>query len=618
MSGHGKKRLPREATPLLLRLDADVGVGLQEQIRQKLIDAILDGVFPSGRRLPSSRALGRQLGVARNTVVLACQQLIADGYIIARERSGLFVNEAMTKGRRAVGKVGGPSAAAPSTAWHDKIRNAAIGGGEQRISPDWRKYPFPFLEGRFDPALFPIAEWREASRLALRAGEVQHWATDTGEADDPLLVKEICTKVLPRRGIRAQPGEILITAGTQQALHLLSELLADSSTRVVLEEPGNPPVHTLMKRRGARIAFQPVDEDGLVIDDALNGADLIYTTPSHQRPTAATLSMPRRETLLAKARAHDFIVIEDDFECETSYLDDAYPALRSLEGGERAIYVANLSRVLAPGLRLGFIVAPPEIVTEARRLRTLLTRHPPLNNQRTAAFFISLGHYDTTMLRIGREFRERLLALRDALNHYLPQSIAIAPVRGGTTFWVQGPRGLDARDIARAAESRGVLIEPVSAYYAAGEAPAHVFRMGVTGISQHRIRDGVATLAETIRDLADGSIPRLDLKRREWLRGEELRRAMAGATLLYKTVYGEPCTIELLRDGTMSGRSGYANEDRDEGRWWIEDDRWCRQWSSWAYGETSTFLTRIEGGQVQWFNQKGKLVDSALFVRPKD
>ncbi len=349
MSGHGKKRLPREATPLLLRLDADVGVGLQEQIRQKLIDAILDGVFPSGRRLPSSRALGRQLGVARNTVVLACQQLIADGYIIARERSGLFVNEAMTKGRRAVGKVGGPSAAAPSTAWHDKIRNAAIGGGEQRISPDWRKYPFPFLEGRFDPALFPIAEWREASRLALRAGEVQHWATDTGEADDPLLVKEICTKVLPRRGIRAQPGEILITAGTQQALHLLSELLADSSTRVVLEEPGNPPVHTLMKRRGARIAFQPVDEDGLVIDDALNGADLIYTTPSHQRPTAATLSMPRRETLLAKARAHDFIVIEDDFECETSYLDDAYPALRSLEGGERAIYVANLSRVLAPG-----------------------------------------------------------------------------------------------------------------------------------------------------------------------------------------------------------------------------------------------------------------------------
>lgn len=607
--------LPSESIPASLRLVAGSNVSLQEQIRQRLLDAILEGLFPTGRRLPSSRALGRHLGVARNTVVLVYQRLISDGYILARERSGLFVNEEMVRGRRALSRIGGRDEIAPSTVWRDKIRTGVLESDVQRVPPDWRKYPFPFLEGRFDPGLFPIAEWREANRLALRAAEVQHWAADAGEADDPMLIREICTKVLPRRGIQAQPGEILITAGTRQALHLLVEVLVDSGTVVALEEPGHPAMLGLVKRRAARLRFLPVDEEGLVIGDALDGCDLVYTTPSHQRPTGAVMSKARRHALLAKAQAEDLVVIEDDFECETGYQDDSLPALRGMAGGQRTIYVANLSRVLAPGLRLGYIVAPPDVIIEARRLRTLLTRHPPLNNQRTSAYFISLGYFDTTMMRIGRELHLRLIALRDALNHYLPQSVAVAPVRGGSTLWVEGPRGLDARDIARAAESRGVLIEPVSAYYAGGEAPPHVFRLGVTGIALNRIRDGVATLAETIGDLAGGSIPHLDLGRREWLCGEELRQAMSGATLLYKTVYGDPCTIELLRDGAMRGRAGFANEDRDEGRWWVEGECWYRQWSTWAYGEASGFITRIEGGQVLWFNLQGKLVDRALFVK---
>jgi GntR family transcriptional regulator/MocR family aminotransferase len=603
------------ASSSLLGLDRGSGVGLQEQIRQKLIEAVLSGALAPGRRLPSSRVLGRQLGVASNTVVLACQQLVADGYLVARERSGLFVNDEIVKGRRLLERVGPPVPSSAATGFQHRFKSAATGAEHRRISPDWEKYPYPFLEGRFDRSLFPVAEWREANRLALRESVIHHWATDSGDADDPLLIEEIRTKVLPRRGIRAEPAEILITAGTEQALHLLSEMFADKDTTVALEEPGNPSMRQLLARRGARLHLQPVDDDGLAIDERLDACDLVYVTPSHQRPTAATLSLARRTALLQKAAAHELIVIEDDFECETNYLDDAYPALRGMPGGERVVYVASLSRVLAPGLRLGFLVAAPEIVAEARRLRTLVARHPPLNNQRTAALFIALGHYDTTMLRIGRVFRERLLALRDALNHYRPQPIAIAPVRGGTTYWVRGPEGLDARDLARAAEARGVLIEPVDAYYASGQAPANVFRMGVTGIPAHRIRDGVAMLAETIAALAGGRIPHLDLAGRDWLRAEELRRVMAGATLLYKTVYGEPCTIELMRDGTMAGRAGYANEDRDDGRWWIEDDRWFRQWKGWAYGEASGYLTRIEGDRVQWFNAQGRLVDSAILVK---
>jgi len=208
----------------------------------------------------------------------------------------------------------------------------------------------------------------------------------------------------------------------------------------------------------------------------------------------------------------------------------------------------------------------------------------------------------------------RLLALRDALNHYLPQSIAIAPVRGGTTYWVRGPSGLSVDDLAREAEARGVLVEPVDRYFATGVPPEPVFRLGVTGIPAARIRDGIAILAEVIRELSAGNLPQVDPRAPGWPTPGELRRLMPGATLLCKTVYGEPCTIELSSDGRLTGRAGYANEDRDEGRWWIEDDRWCRQWNTWSYGEVARFRTRLEGERIQWFNDAGRLVDSAVFV----
>jgi GntR family transcriptional regulator / MocR family aminotransferase len=589
---------------------------LQRQIREKVIDAILTGVYPPGRRLPSSRKLSKQLGVARNTVALAYQQLVAEGYVVSRERSGLYVKEREAKGPLRFERVGGPAEQTPATEWIHRFKSHGPSGEVYRFSPDWQKYPFPFVEGRFDRSLFPVAEWREASRLALSVREIEQWSTDTGDADDPMLVEQIRTKVLPRRGINARADEILITLGTQQALYLTAELFSDRTTRVAVEEPGNASMREMFAKRGATIFHQPVDEDGIVVDDWLNMCRVVYVTPSHQRPTAVTLSVARRQALLEKANEHDFVIIEDDFECETNYLDDAHPALRGMSGGDRVIYVANLSRVLSPSLRLGFLVAAPDVVSEARRLRALFTRHPPLNNQRMVALFLSLGHYDTTMLRLGRVFRERMIALRDALNHYRPHSIAIAPVRGGTTYWVRGPEGLNVHDLARHAEARGVLIEPVDHYYASASGPPNVFRMGITGIPVASIRGGVALLAEIIREITAVDASGTDGRSTQWLKPTTLRKALAGATLLYKTVYGDPCTIELHEDGSMSGRAGYANEDNDRGRWWIEKDRWCRQWNNWAYGEVARFHTRIDQDHIKWFNDEGCMVDSAVLVPP--
>jgi GntR family transcriptional regulator/MocR family aminotransferase len=473
---------------------------------------------------------------------------------------------------------------------------------------------YPFIDGLFDASLFPVAEWREASRQALSVRDIGQWSMDGGDADDPMLIEEIRTKVLPRRGIQARPDEILITVGAQQALSLVSRMLIDRTSVVAIENPGYPDMRRLAMDRGARLVHQPVDDEGLVVDRRLDDCDLVYVTPSHQFPTGVMMTQARREALLRKAAARDLVIIEDDFACETNYLDEACPALRSLDRDDRVIYVAGFSKVLGPGLRLGFMVASAEVIAEARRLRHLSIRHPPLNNQRAAAHFLAMGHYDATMMRLGRLFRERRTALRDALNHYLQQSVAIAPLRGGATYWVRGPDHLDVEEFAAEAERRGVLIEPVGPYYADSKAPRSIFRLGVTSLPLDRIRQGVAALADLMRDLP-GTADAFPETASARLSGEALRTAMSGATLLCKTVYGDPCTIELLPDGQMVGRAGYANEDCDEGRWWVEGDFWCRQWNRWSYGETSSLMTTIVGDRIGWFDAGGRLVDSAVIRR---
>jgi len=595
-------------------LDPDSDLNLQEQVRRKLVEAACAGAFPPGRRLPSSRALADQLGVARNTVTLAYQKLIDEGLFISRERSGIYVDHDMLRGRTAVQSVAGGREPAPSSLWKGRFKTGEGDDPAARRTPNWRQYPYPFIDGLFDASLFPVAEWREASRQALAVGDIAQWSTDSGDADDPMLIEEIRTKVLPRRGIQARPDEILITVGAQQALALVSQMLIDASSTVAIENPGYPDMRRLAADQGARLVHQAVDDEGLVVDRRLDDCDLVYVTPSHQFPTGVMMTRARREALLKKAAARDMVIIEDDFACETNYLDEACPALRSLDHDDRVIYVAGLSKVLGPGLRLGFMVASAEVIAEARRLRHLAIRHPPLNNQRAAAHFLAMGHYDATMMRLGRLFRERRTALRDALNHYLQQSVAIAPLRGGATYWVRGPEHLDVADFAAEAERRGVLIEPVEPYYAGNKAPRNIFRLGVTSLPLDRIRQGVAVLADLMRGLP-GTASSFPHGVEARLTGDALHQAMAGSVLLCKTVYGDPCTIELLPDGQMVGRAGYANEDCDVGRWWVEGDVWRRQWTRWSYGEISSLRTVIVGDRIGWFDAEGRLVDSAVIRR---
>lgn len=618
--------MAKQARSPFLFIDAESDVTLQDQLRKQLTLAAVAGAFTPGKRLPSSRALASQLGLSRNTVLLAYQKLIDEGLFISRERSGLYVNPVLLKGRVAADQVAGltrPRSSHPDekmmrrSMWSSRFKNRIAAGkqGARRL-PHWRQYPYPFIDGLFDESLFPVHEWRDSMRSALAVAEINAWSVDAGDADDAMLIEEIRTKILTRRGISARADEILITLGSQQSLSLLMQMLVDKSVTVAVEEPGYPDLRRLITQNRGRIRHQKVDDQGLIVDETLSSSQIICVTPSHQYPTGATLSLERRHALLQSAEANDQIVIEDDYASETDYLETTLPSLYSLAQGQRVIYVAGLSKVLSPGLRLGFMVAAPEVIAEARALRRLLIRHPPMNIQRAAAHFLAMGHYDATMMRVGKLFRERRTALRDALNHYMRNLATIMPLHGGTTYWVQGPPELDVHKLIDLAEQKGVLIESAAHYYAS-DAPQNEFLVGVTSLSLERIRQGMAILRDCIRQLL--GYPALPLETGHVLATDaEIRLALSGSSFLYRTVYSDPCTIDLLPDGCMTGRAGYANEDCDTGRWWIEDGRWCRQWNSWAYGEVSRYYILIDDRRIYWLDETHLIVDSAIYIRPDE
>ena len=462
-----------------------------------LVSAILEGQLPADDPLPSSRKLARTLGVSRNTVVLAYQGLVDDGYLTARERSGFYVNDDIREGIRPLPVSEAVSdGKAPQWREHFRIRPSR----QQNIQKplQWQSYPYPFIYGQVDQGLFPIAEWRECSRQALGKKGMDAWTSDTHGKDDPMLVEQIRTRLLPRRGIRATDDEVLVTMGAQNALYLLASLLITENTVVAMENPGYPDVRNTFLLKTSRVMPVPVDDYGLIVDQRLDTCGYVYVTPSHQFPTTATMPLERRRALLEKSVSEDFLVIEDDYEFETNYVNEPTPALKSLDTAERVIYVGSLSKTLFPGLRLGYMVGPKVLIDEARALRRLMLRHPPNNNQRTVALFLALGHHETMVHRLHRTYRERWQALGEALNRHLPDS-SRAPTFGGTSFWVRGSEGLDAAELAARAMQKGVLIEPGSINFMAPDAPNNYFRLGFSSIPTDKIEPGICILADLIQ-----------------------------------------------------------------------------------------------------------------------
>ena len=468
---------------------------LQTQIREALVSAILDGQLNREEPIPSTRKMAKSLSVSRNTVVLAYQGLLDDGYLMARERSGYYVAE---KALETVPR--NTSKAKPSKGsidWSTRLKTEPSSQEILSKPLDWQTYSYPFIYGQVDHNLFPLAEWRDCARQALGKKWLGSWTNDTWAFDDPLLVEQIRRRILPRRGIMASDDEILVTLGAQNALYLLVSLLVDSNTRVAMEDPGFPDMRNMLRLASRHVELVPVDEKGLTLGEGLERAQIVFTTPSHQYPTTVTMPLDRRLELLKLASKRDFIIVEDDYEFETNYVNEPCPALKSLDDEGRVVYVGSLSKTLFPGLRLGFMVGPKKLIAEARAMRRLMVRHAPNNNQRTAALFLSLGHHDTLIRRLHRAYRTRWEIMGDALNRYMPKASRI-PSFGGTAFWVKGPAKLDSEELARACAAKSMIIEPGRINFGHENPPRNHFRLAFSSIDEKKIDPGIKMLAETV------------------------------------------------------------------------------------------------------------------------
>ena len=469
---------------------------LQGQLRDMLVHALMEGHLAPGAALPSSRLLARQLGLSRTTVTLALQALADKGLITARPRSGCFAGEQIAPFAGARQRAAAPAATA-GVGWRQRLQLRPTAQRNIEKPGDWQQQPYPFIYGQFDASLFPFRDWRACALESLQARSVRRWAPDQIDRDDDALVDQIHRRLLPARGIWADRDEILVTSGAQQATFLLATLLIGPATHVGIESPGYPDARNNFALRTAHVHALRVDAAGLTLGAALSRCDYVYVTPSHQCPTTVTLPLARRHALLERAARDDFIVIEDDHESELNFSGQPTPALKSLDTGQRVLYLGSLSKTLAHGLRLGFVVAPAELIRELRALRRLMLRHIAGNNQQAAASFIAHGHHEAYLHRLNSVYRDRAAALRAALGRHAP-TLAAAPAQGGSALWASAPRHVDTRRLAERLYRQGVVVEPGDVFYPGSTPPRNRLRIGYSSIALERIDEGVKLIAREL------------------------------------------------------------------------------------------------------------------------
>lgn len=490
--------MPRRAStaPLLaLDLDRASAVPAYRQLYDGIRAAILDGRLAPGARLPSTRGFAAELGLARNTVALAFDQLLSEGYVRGTVGSGTYVSpvlpDALLSARR--------DAVAPPVA------EAATGQLSQRgqvlaaLEPRPRSTHRAFPVNRPDFDAFPIdlwgrlmaRWWRHPDQALLRARDPAGYAP---------LRRAIAAYLGSTRALACTAEQVIVTSGAQHALDLAARLLLDPGDRAWVEEPGYRGFRAALGAAGATPIPVPVDAEGLSVEAGLTlapRARLAAVAPSHQYPLGITMSLRRRLELLDWARAADAWIIEDDYDSEYRYAGRPLAALMGLDGGGRTIYVGTFSKVMFASLRIGYLVLPPGLVEPFRRARSALDDHPPIAAQPALAEFIEAGHFAAHVRRTRALYASRQAVLVDAIGRRLAGLLAVAPDDAGMHLVATLPAGLSDVAVANAADRMGVAVEPLSGYYA-GPPQRQGLLLGYTAVDERAIPAGVEKLARAI------------------------------------------------------------------------------------------------------------------------
>src|SRR5262245_18602523 len=478
---------------------------LHRQAYRALRQAILCGALAPGRKLPSTRALAREAGLSRNTVLQAYEQLVAEGYAAPRAGSGHYVAASLpddaieVEARAPRAGAAGPPAPERSSAWLARLRRASPPAGlSWSLGSERARCEFRYGEPAY--ADLPITAWCRALARRARRAKVRELAY-AAPGGAPELRRALAAYLARARGVACAPEQIVVTHGVQQGIDLAARVLVDPGVRVAVEEPCYAGISLALEAAGARLVPVPVDADGLDVARLARLAPvrLVCVTPSHQFPTGGVLPLSRRLELLAYARQYRALVFEDDYDSEYRYGGRPVECLQGLDGAGRVVYAGTASKLPFPALRVGWLVVPEAIVSGFLLAKAASDTGSPSLEQLALADFIEGGHLE----RHVRRTRLRNAARREALLAALQAHLGDAAVVSGTDaglhvlLWLPDLPASRASAFRHRCREAGVGIYPVAPYYR--EPPDRAgYVLGYAALDEDRIREGVAKLAECL------------------------------------------------------------------------------------------------------------------------
>lgn len=428
----------------------------------------------AGSKLPSSRDLARELRIARNTVIAAFEQLAAEGYVVSARGSGTYVADLQAHSASMRGVGAAPQAAAataPPVADAAPLVRLSRRGQELTGYAAGPQFEIqPFAPGEPDFSSFPFKLWQRLQNRVWR--EARADLLDYGQSGGYLPLRRAITEYLRiSRSVKVEVEQVMITAGTQQSLDLCAQLLADAGDTAWVEDPCYWGARRVLQARELKLRPITVDADGMALGDAdlLTRPRLIYVTPSHQYPTGAVMSLARRRELLEVAVRKDAWILEDDYDSEFRYTGRPLAALQGLDNDDRVLYMGTFSKVLYPGIKVGYLVVPPALIDAFRSALYDLQRPGQLTVQATLADFITQGHFTTHIRKIRQTYGARRELLRRMLAQQLPASVTISREESGLHLVIELPDRIDDVALARRAAAAHISVKALSTYYLASK-----------------------------------------------------------------------------------------------------------------------------------------------------
>lgn len=478
------------------------GTPLFRQLYLQLRSAILSRRLRPGTKLPSTRQLAAQIGVSRSAAVAAYEQLLAEGYTSGKHGSGTYVSPDLPdqidgnppkRGKPAAAKA---PAAKPPQPIGDFVDVTA--------QSDER----PFNLGRTLVDARTVELWRKLSARTFRVLSSSHFGYSDPRGTIELR-KAVCEYLQAARAVRCDPDQIVVTAGTQQAVDIIIRVLPHLDKEVWVEDPGYPLTRQALLAAGARVRPIPVDGQGIDVGAGIKSAPnarAVFVTPSHQFPTGVVLSMARRLELLAWAREKRAWIVEDDYASEFRYGGRPLASLQGLDEKERVIYIGTLNKALFPGLRLGYAVVPHTLLRAFVAARYLMDRQPSTLSQAVVAAFMEEGHFAAHIRRMRLLYRDQRDELVAALKHRLGADLTVSAPDQGMHLVAFTRRGLSDVAIERAGRQHGVIVRAMSRLYVAA-APRSALVLGFSGHPRQTIVPAVENLARAVEEQSKSPPP---------------------------------------------------------------------------------------------------------------